>query len=243
MIGLPQVRDGFFHQGRRGTGLDAGAARHAFRIQKIGGTRGDLGLETPSINRKSEGALNLFTRTHATRTDDALGRIETEIGVRRVLGAHEVVLAFGAIAHFAQTDDAGHVLKLAVPVGGTGEAIERMVADVQLHRVATQFGEFIGLRGYFHARLRRRSARSGKSATALNFDEAKPAGTERFEVIGGAQFWDAHSGIEGGTHHRGASRDPHFHPVDLKRDEFVGHPDGCACVRFFVRIHGSRFSG
>ncbi len=43
-----------------------------------------------------------------------------------------------AVAHFAQADHAGHVLQLAVAVRGAGEAVERMVGDVELHHVAAQ---------------------------------------------------------------------------------------------------------
>ena len=50
----------------------------------------------------------------------------------------EVVVARVAVAHVAQADRAGHVLQLAVAVGGAGEAVERVVADVQLHHAAAQ---------------------------------------------------------------------------------------------------------
>ena len=50
----------------------------------------------------------------------------------------EVVLAVVAVAHLAQADRAGHVLQLAIAVGGAGQAVERMVGDVELHHVAAE---------------------------------------------------------------------------------------------------------
>ena len=64
--------------------------------------------------------------------------IEGEIGVGLVLLGVEVVLAVIAVAHLAQADGAGHVLQLAVAVGGAGQAVERMVGDVELHHAAAQ---------------------------------------------------------------------------------------------------------
>ena len=53
----------------------------------------------------------------------------------------EVVLARVAVAHLAQADGAGHVLELAVAVGRAGEAIERVIGDVELHHVAAHVRE------------------------------------------------------------------------------------------------------
>src|SRR3546814_3141572 len=43
-----------------------------------------------------------------------------------------------AVADVAQADGAGHVLQFAVAIGGTGQAVERMVGDVEFHDAATQ---------------------------------------------------------------------------------------------------------
>ena len=90
-------------------------------------------------------ALLLVAGAHAARADDALARVESEIGIRLVLLGIQVILALVAVAHLAQADDAGHVLQLAVAVRGAGEAIERMIRDVQLHHAAADVGELLVL--------------------------------------------------------------------------------------------------
>jgi hypothetical protein len=42
------------------------------------------------------------------------------------------------IAHVAQADGTGHVLQLAIAIGGTGQAVQRVVRDVKLHHPAPQ---------------------------------------------------------------------------------------------------------
>src|SRR3546814_6876880 len=81
----------------------------------------------------------LFPYTTLFRSaDDALRRIEGEIRVGLVLAQLEVVIALVAVADVAQADGAGHVLQFAVAIGGTGQAVERMVGDVEFHDAATQ---------------------------------------------------------------------------------------------------------
>ena len=105
---------------------------------------GHAAVEAAAGDRQREGALHLLAGAHAAIADDALRRIVGEIGVRLVLGlplgvgggaelGRDVVCALIAVAHVAQADGAGHVLQLAIAVGGAGEAIERMIGDVELH--------------------------------------------------------------------------------------------------------------
>ena len=63
-----------------------------------------------------------------------------------VLAREHVVGAIVAVAHVAQADRAGHVLQLAVAVGGAGEAVERVVGDIKLHHALADAGEPIVLR-------------------------------------------------------------------------------------------------
>ena len=49
-----------------------------------------------------------------------------------------MVVAGVAVAHIAQADRAGLVLQLAVAVGSTRQAVEGVIADVQLHHAATK---------------------------------------------------------------------------------------------------------
>ena len=105
------------------------------------GPRGDLRVEAAPVDGEGEGALHLVARPHAARADDALRRVEGEVRVGGVARSVEVVgpgVDPGAVADLAQPDDAGHVLQLAVAVGGAGQAVERVVGDVQLHDAAAQ---------------------------------------------------------------------------------------------------------
>jgi hypothetical protein len=50
-----------------------------------------------------------------------------------------MILALIAVADFTQADHARHVLKLAIPVRPAGQAVQRMVGNIQLHHSAAQF--------------------------------------------------------------------------------------------------------
>src|SRR4051812_41905606 len=92
------------------------------------------------------------------------------------------------IAHLAQTDDAGHLLQLAVAVRGTRQAIERVIGDVELHYATAQLGELGALRAHLHARLDERRARGWIAFTPLDLDQAQAARAERFEHVGRAKL-------------------------------------------------------
>ena len=158
VVGLALLDDRLLGQRCGGASLHARAARHAFTRQEVRRARSDLAVEAAAFDRQRERALDLLARAHAARADDALARVEREVGVGLVLLRVEVVLAVVAVAHFAQADDAGHVLQLTVAVGGAREAVERMVADVELHHTASQVRELLALRRDLHARLARRRA-------------------------------------------------------------------------------------
>ena len=148
MLRLADGNDAFLGQRRGRAGLDAGAARHAFRLQeRLVHAWRHARFEPATFDGQREGALHLLAGPHAARTDDALGRIVGEVRVRLVLRhpaeirpavllLENVVVAFVAVAHVAQADDAGHVLQLAVAVRRAGQAVERMVGDIELHDAA-----------------------------------------------------------------------------------------------------------
>ena len=77
-----------------------------------------------------------------------------------------MVLALIAVAHLAQADGAGHVLQLAVAVGGAGEAVQRMVGDVELHHALADAGETVVLRRDLDA------GRDGRGARFLSIGSA-----------------------------------------------------------------------
>ena len=101
----------------------------------------------------------------------------------------EVVLAFIAVADFAQADDARHVLQLAVAVRRAGQAIERVIGDVQLHHAAAQLGELGALRAHLHARLDQRRARRRIALAPFDLDQAQPARAERLRACRWRRAW------------------------------------------------------
>ena len=185
VFGLAFVDQRLFRQRGGGACLHAGAARNAFGVEETGVLAGsDLGLEATALDRQRKRALDLITRAYAARAGDALGGIESEVGIGFVLwreqrirhrlgsaavkrnadvlaGRHfgeDVIRALVAIAHLAQADHAGHVLQFAVAVGRAGEAIEWVIGDVQLHHAAADFGQLRRLRADLHAGGDRRGA-------------------------------------------------------------------------------------
>ena len=120
---------GLLDQRRGGAGLHAGAAGDAFGVEEVGAAGGHLGGEAASVDGQRQGALHFVAGAHAAGADDALGRIEGEVGVRGVGGGIEMARP-RRIAHRAQADIAGDILQFAIAVGGAGEAIQRVVGDV-----------------------------------------------------------------------------------------------------------------
>jgi hypothetical protein len=158
--------------------------------------------------------LLLVAGAHAARAHDALARIEGEIRIRLVLRRVEMVRALVAVAHLAQADDARHVLQLAVAVGGAGEAVERMIRDVELHHAAPDVGELLVLRVYFHALRHRRGARGGQPLHAVDLHQAHAAGAEGFQLLGGAELRNLDVGERRGAHHRSSLRNGDLAAVD-----------------------------
>ena len=153
---LTHLDDGFFHQRRCGAGRDTGAAGHAFGRHEILAARcRDAAVESALGGGQGVGALDVGTGPHAARADDALRRIVGEIGVRGIRRLLQMVLAVG-VADLAKADATGLVLQFAVAVGGTSQAVERVIGDIQLHDAATQAEQGIILGGDLHALLRQR---------------------------------------------------------------------------------------
>ncbi len=191
VLGLTLLDQRIFGQRCGRAGLHAGAAGDALGVHEGNVlARRYARTETATLNRERQRALLLVAGANAARTDDALARIEGEIGVTRVLLGGEMIFAFIAVAHFAQAHDAGHVLQLAMPVRGAGEAIQGMVGDVQLHPPAPHIGDLLVLGRDLHALRRRRGAGGGQALRAFDLHQAEAAGAERFQLIGGAELGD-----------------------------------------------------
>src|SRR5205814_5427190 len=189
VLGLAGVDDRVLGQRRGRARLHARAARDALGVEeRLVLARAHLRLEAAALDRERECALHLFARAHAARADDAFARVEREVRVALVLLRVEVVLARVAVTDLAQADRAGHVLELAVAVGRTREAVERVIGDIELHHVAAHVGDALVLRRDLHALLRLRRAGRGQAFSALDLDEAEPARPERLEVVGRAEL-------------------------------------------------------
>ena len=220
---LTDLDDGLFDERRGRASLDAGTAGDALGIDELlVHARRHLGLEAAAGDRERKRPLHLVAGAHAARADDALGRIEGEVRVRLVFLGVEVVGAVVAVAHLAQADRTRHVLQLAIAVGRAGEAIERMVGDVELHDAATQGLELAGLRTHLHAWGDRRGARGRRACAAFDLDEAEAAGSERLEGVGGAELGYRDARLGGCSHDRGPRRHLDDHAVDLQRDGLGG---------------------
>ena len=90
-----------------------------------------------------------------------------------------MVGALVAVAHVAQADGARHVLQLAVAVGGAGQAVERMVGDVELHHALRMLLQ--ALRSASCTTMPvgdRRGARGRRAVAALDLDQAQAARAE-----------------------------------------------------------------
>ncbi len=212
----------FLHQRRGRAGLHAGAARDAFGFEeRLVHARRDVARKAAVVDGQRERALNFFAGANAARADDAFRRIEGEIRVRLVLLLMSMVLAVIAVADFAQAHRARHVLQLAVAVGGAGQTVQRMVADVEFHHPAAQLRDAIGLGEHLHPVLGRRRARRGRSLASLDLDQAQAARAEGFQRIRGAQLGHLDAGERGGTHDRGSGRHGDRNTVDLQRDRLL----------------------
>src|SRR5690606_3701898 len=142
VLGLAGLDDRVLHQRRGRAGLHAGTAGHAFAVHEALILPGrHEGREAAAVDRQCECALHLLAGPDAARADDAFRRIEGEIRVRAILLACQVVGAVEAVARLPQPDAARHVLEFAIAVGGAGQAVERVVGDVEFHDVAPQLGE------------------------------------------------------------------------------------------------------
>ena len=137
--GLAEFDHRFFHQRRGRTCLHAGAARNAFRRGEWAVlSRRNHRRKSAAVNRQRKRTLHFLARAHASRAHDAFRRIESEIWIRLILLGVKMIRAAAAIAHLAQTHRARHVLQLAVSIGGTGQAVQWMIGNIEFHHAASK---------------------------------------------------------------------------------------------------------
>ncbi len=204
-LGLAVFDDALLHERCGRAGLHAGAAGYALGVEEILADAGRyLGLEAAALDRQRKRALDLVAGAHAARADDALAGIELEVGVAGVDTGVEVIGAVETVAHLAQADGAGHVLQFAVAVGRAGQAVERVIGNVEFHDIAPQPGEIAGLRANLHAVFDGRRARGRVALAALDLDQAQAAGAERLQAVGRAELGNVDARLPGGAHDAGA---------------------------------------
>ncbi len=217
--GWPKFDDGFLHQRRGRTGLHAGPAGDAFAGQeRLVHAGGDLGFEAAALDRQCERALHLGAGTDAAGADDAFRRVELEIGVRAVDRCGEVIGTLIAITHLAQPNFAGGRLQLAIAVGGAGEAIERMIGDIQLHHAAAQAAQLVGHGMHRHPGRHRRRTRRRRPRSAFDLDQAETTASEAVQAVGRAEFRNLDPGLHRGAHDGCAGRHGNRLTVDGEGD-------------------------
>ncbi len=251
VLGRADLDDRFFLQGRGRAGLHTGAAGDAFRTQECLMHAGrDAGFESAALDRQRKGALHLFAGPHAARADDAFGRIIGEIRIALVLrheagigftggvAGEDVVLAGIAVAHIAKTHGAGHVLQLAVAVGRTGQAVERVIGNIEFHHALAQLLQPVRLGVNHHAGFNRCCAGGRCAAASVDLDKAEAAGTEGIDHVGRAELRDADAGFRGCAHHRRADRYGNLATVDGECNGLFRAGCGGAVVHLSNVAHG-----
>ena len=211
-----ELDDVLLLKGARGTCLNAGSAGDTLAIHEQVATGAHLGLESAALNRERERTLNLTTGPDTATAGDALGLIEGEVGIAVVRGCIEVVLTLVSVAHIAQSDHTGHLLQLTVAIGWAGEAVQRVVGDVQLHDPLAQLLKLRGLGVDDHPWFTRRGTGRGGSTTSVHLNQAQPTGTECTQGVGGAQLGYGQTDLCCCSHDRGTSR--HLDGMPINRD-------------------------
>ena len=94
-----------------------------------------------------------------------------------------MVVAFG-VTDLAQPNRTCHVLKFAVAVGGTGEAVEGVVRYIEFHHATPQSRQFFGLRSNRYAFGNGLGTGGVQTGSAVDFHHTKSAGAKRVEAVG-----------------------------------------------------------
>ena len=153
---------------------------------------------------------------------------KVKYGLDSSLSCLSVVLALIAVAHVAQADGARHVLQLAIAVGGAGQAIERMVGDVELHHALAELLQPLGLGRTTMPGATGVVQEAGVPARPSISTRQRRQEPKASTDIGGAELGHLYAGIHGGAHDRGAGRHRDGWPSMVERDRLPSH--GCAGV-------------
>ncbi len=209
------IKKAFFNQRLARAALHAGPATDAVGLEKrLVLARHHLGLEAAPLQRQRERALDLFTGAHAAAADDALGRVEHEVGVGlidRGLGVAGTGRPIGVAVH---PDLLQRLVKLAP---AALHLVGRKVGQIQLQHAPAQRLQLGRGGAHHHARFDRGGATGRIAALAVDLDQADPATAKGFERVAGAQLGHLAPGLGGRQQHRAAGGYRHRHPVDLQR--------------------------
>ena len=167
---------GLLVQRRRRTSLHARAARHTLGLKEaLRLPRRDARTEPAPLDGQGKRALDVGTRPDAARARNALRRIIGEIGIALVHRQVEMVRPVSSIANLAQAHGACHVLQLAIAIRTAGQAVERMVRNIELHDIAPQTRHQRRLRAHDHAIGHRCRARRRRAVAPLDLHHAQAA--------------------------------------------------------------------
>ena len=233
---------GFLDQRCCRASLHTGATRNAFGIEEAFVHAGrDMRGESATVDGQCEGALHFLASAHATRANDALGRFELEIGIGKIFGGRAqfvmMVLAVHAVAHITQARNAGHVLQLAITIGAAGEAVERMVGDVEFHDALADFLQAVSLCAHLETCRNRRGAGRWRALAAIDLDQTQTAGAECVQSVGGAEFGDFDPRIHRCVHDRRTLWHRHRAAIDFQCHHYFGELLGRAVVGFLEEGH------
>src|SRR5690606_31705951 len=141
---------------------------------------------------------------HAATAHNALGRVVAEVRVGVILFVAEEIGTVIAVAHRPHPHHTGDVLQLAVAVGRTGQAFQRMVGQVEFHHAAAQVAQLFGFGAHHHARFHRGGAGSRVAAAPVDLHQTQATGAVGLQAVAGTELGDIDPGLGGGTHHGGA---------------------------------------
>ncbi len=207
-------------EGVRRAGLDTGAAAHALGLEErlvLAGRHPRV--EAATGDGQGERALDLVARSDAPGAHDALGRIECEVRVADVLGGILVAGLGLPVPDLGQADRVGQVVEFAaVAAAGPGQAVLRVVAEIQLHDAGPEALDLVRLGPDRHPVAAWGRARGGRPAPAVHLHDAQAARAERIQRVGRAQLGDLHAHGRGGAHDRGALGDVDVTAIHLDMD-------------------------
>ena len=101
-----------------------------------------------------------------------------------------MIFAVESVSHIAKSDSSSHVLKFAIAIGRTGQAVKWMIRYIEFHDVASQLRNLRCLCPDFHALFDGRGAGSRIALSTFHFYNAQSARTECLEAVGCAQLRD-----------------------------------------------------